>query len=57
MKMKKAYSKPSTLFTNMNAEAMIAQSQQGTEITGSNMNNFEMYSREDDMDWDEEQGW
>ncbi|MEE1222197.1 MAG: hypothetical protein UHL07_01485 [Bacteroidaceae bacterium] len=56
--MKKTYSKPSTAFTNMNMEAMIALStQNGTEITNGNKGSFEMYGREEDWDWDEEQGW
>lgn len=55
--MKKTYIKPATAHCDMNTEAVIALSvQNGTEVTGND--GWEMLSRdEEDMDWDEEQGW
>lgn len=55
--MKKAYSKPSLTCANITSEAIMNLStQNGAEITSSNKDQFEMFSR-DEMDWDEEQGW
>ena len=54
--MKKTYIKPAVASCNMNTEAMIALSEQnGTEITGSNKGDFDLYSREEEGSaWDSE---
>ncbi|MDE5981298.1 MAG: hypothetical protein K2G61_05010 [Bacteroidaceae bacterium] len=55
--MKKEYIKPAMALIDMNVEAVIALSvQNGVEVDGNS--GWEMLSRdEEDMDWDEEQGW
>lgn len=55
--MKKEYIKPALTLVDMNVEAVIALSvQNGVEVTSND--GWDMLSRdEEDMDWDEEQGW